>query len=91
MAALSLVLGSGGCADETRPSEEVVPNVLVTTTTGAPTSATSSTTPSATAAPRTSNLCTADARRGPKGQLYGRDPNQGCKFVDERGQVLPGQ
>jgi hypothetical protein len=36
-------------------------------------------------------FCSADGRLGPNGQIYGRDPNQGCKFVDESGEVLPGQ
>ena len=36
-------------------------------------------------------FCTADARLGPNGATYGRDPSQGCRFVDETGHVLPGQ
>jgi hypothetical protein len=36
-------------------------------------------------------FCTADGRLGPDGQIYGRDPNKGCRFVDENGRVLPGQ
>jgi hypothetical protein len=35
--------------------------------------------------------CTKDARSGPNGETYGRDPDQGCKFVDENGKLLPGQ
>jgi hypothetical protein len=36
-------------------------------------------------------FCTSDALLGPEGQSYGRDPDQGCKFVDEHGEVLPDQ
>jgi hypothetical protein len=39
----------------------------------------------------TDKPCTADGRLGPNGQMYGRDPNHECKFVDEHGNVLPGQ
>jgi hypothetical protein len=36
-------------------------------------------------------FCTADGLIGPAGNVYGRDIHQGCKFVDENGDVLPGQ
>lgn len=36
-------------------------------------------------------FCTADGMLGPNGETYGRDPNQGCKFVDDDGNVLPDQ
>lgn len=36
-------------------------------------------------------FCTADGMLGPDGEVYGRDPDQDCKFVDEDGRVLPGQ
>lgn len=36
-------------------------------------------------------FCPADGRLGPDGQVYGRDPDKDCKFVDENGRVLPGQ
>jgi len=36
-------------------------------------------------------FCTAEGRIGPEGQVYGRDPGHECKFVDEHGNVLPGQ
>jgi hypothetical protein len=39
----------------------------------------------------TSTFCTADGRLGPNGETFGRDPAQGCKFVDLDGNVLPGQ
>jgi hypothetical protein len=39
----------------------------------------------------TSTFCTAEARIGPNGEMYGRDPGKGCKFVDADGNVLPGQ
>jgi len=35
--------------------------------------------------------CTDDQMVGPDGQRYGRDPSQGCKFVDDDGDVVPGQ
>ena len=35
--------------------------------------------------------CTAEGRIGQNGQTYGRDPDHDCKFVDEHGNVLPGQ
>ena len=35
--------------------------------------------------------CKWDTRAGPEGQSYGRDPDQDCKFVDDDGNVLPGQ
>jgi hypothetical protein len=91
VAALGLILGAGACTGENRTSGATVPSVLVTTTTGTPVPTASPTTPPSTASQGTSNLCTADARRGPNGQLYVRDPNQECKFVDERGEVLPDQ
>lgn len=34
-------------------------------------------------------FCTAEGRIGPNGEIYGRDPTQGCQFVDEDGNVLP--
>ena len=37
------------------------------------------------------SACNLDARTGPNGETYGRDPDQGCKFVDENGKVLPDQ
>ena len=36
-------------------------------------------------------FCTAEGRLGPNGQVYGRDAAHDCKFVDEHGNVLPGQ
>lgn len=36
-------------------------------------------------------FCTAEGRIGPNGEMYGRDVNQGCKFVDDDGNVLPDQ
>ena len=36
-------------------------------------------------------FCTAEALLGPDGETYGRDPEQGCRFVDLDGNVLPGQ
>lgn len=36
-------------------------------------------------------FCTAEGLIGENGQIYGRDPAQGCQFVDENGDVLPGQ
>jgi hypothetical protein len=41
--------------------------------------------------PGPTRMCTADGLVGPNGTIYGRDFRQGCKFVDERGRVLPGQ
>lgn len=35
--------------------------------------------------------CTDDLMIGPDGQRYGRDPTQGCKFVDDNGNVVSGQ
>lgn len=32
--------------------------------------------------------CTDDGLAGPDGQVYGRDPNQDCQFVDENGDVV---
>ena len=40
---------------------------------------------------REERFCTADARRGPNGEFYVRDPDQGCKFVDRHGRVVPDQ
>lgn len=34
--------------------------------------------------------CTSDARLGPNGQSYGRDPERNCHFVDEQGNDLGG-
>ncbi len=34
--------------------------------------------------------CTADGLQGPNGEVYGRDPDQGCRFVDQHGNVVPG-
>lgn len=34
--------------------------------------------------------CTADARLGPNGQTYGRDPERKCHFIDENGNDLGG-
>jgi hypothetical protein len=36
-------------------------------------------------------FCTLDGMATADGRVYGRDPNQDCKFVDEDGRVLPGQ
>lgn len=36
-------------------------------------------------------FCTADARIGPSGETYGRSAAHDCKFVDDKGNVLPGQ
>jgi hypothetical protein len=36
-------------------------------------------------------FCTTEGLIGPNGHIYGRDPNHGCKFVDENGKDLPGQ
>lgn len=40
-----------------------------------------------------STFCTADGYLGPNGEMmpYTRDHNQGCKWVDEDGDLLPGQ
>lgn len=60
--------------------------------TGTATTEPSTTTPTtADDDPVRRGFCTADGRIGPDGQTYGRDPRQGCKFVDENGQVLPDQ
>jgi len=40
---------------------------------------------------RSDRACTSDGLMGPNGQTYGRDPNHDCKFVDEHGNVVPGQ
>lgn len=34
-------------------------------------------------------FCTAEGMIGDNGQIYGRDPNQGCEFVDENGKIVP--
>lgn len=34
--------------------------------------------------------CSADARLGPDGQSYGRDPERTCHFIDENGNDLGG-
>lgn len=34
--------------------------------------------------------CTTDARMGPNGEIYGRDPDRNCHFVDEQGNDLGG-
>lgn len=36
-------------------------------------------------------FCTADGRIGPSGEIYGRSASHDCKFVDDEGNVLPGQ
>jgi hypothetical protein len=41
--------------------------------------------------PAEETFCKADGRLGPNGEVYGRDPDQGCRFVDADGDVLPGQ
>jgi len=41
--------------------------------------------------PASRGFCTTDQLIGPEGKRYGRDPGQGCKFVDEDGKVLPDQ
>lgn len=56
---------------------------LVVTTTTTPTSA-----PERGA---TRSFCTTDQLIGPDGERYGRAPDQGCKFVDEDGKVVPDQ
>lgn len=91
--AIGLVPVLGGCGSDARPLDEVVPHAPVTTTRAKPvaTNSVSTTTPPTTASDPTRRFCTTDSRRGPNGKFYGRDPNQGCKFVDEQGQVLPDQ
>ena len=49
------------------------------------------TTTTAPEPPASRGFCTTDQLIGPEGQRYGRDPDQGCKFVDEDGKVLPDQ
>lgn len=34
------------------------------------------------------NSCPSDGLTGPGGTLYGRDPDKGCKFVDEDGNTI---
>ncbi len=34
-------------------------------------------------------FCTAEGMIGDNGQIYGRDPNQSCEFVDENGKIVP--
>lgn len=36
-------------------------------------------------------VCELDGLSGPNGEVYHRDPNQDCTFVDLDGNVLPGQ
>lgn len=36
-------------------------------------------------------FCTAEGLVGPNGQIYGRSNEHDCRFVDEDGNVLPGQ
>ena len=36
-------------------------------------------------------FCTADGLIGDDGEIYGRDPDQGCRFVDQFGRVLSGE
>ena len=40
-----------------------------------------------------STFCTTEGMLGPNGELmpYSRDGSQGCKWVDEDGDLLPGQ
>ena len=35
--------------------------------------------------------CKLDARTGPNGEVYGRSGEHDCQFVDDEGNVLPGQ
>ena len=88
--AMGLVPVLGACGSDAQPHDEVVP---VTTTMAKPvtTAIVSTTAPPTSTSDGTRRFCTTDARRGRNGELYGRDPNQGCKFVDDRGQVLPDQ
>ena len=42
--------------------------------------------------PAEETFCTMEGRVDPvTGEIYGRDPGQGCRFVDADGNVLPGQ
>jgi hypothetical protein len=87
---MGLVLVLGACGGDARPHGDAVP---VTTTMAQPVATTSVTTtaPPTSTSEGTRRFCTTDARRGPNGESYGRDPNQGCRFVDDQGHVLPDQ
>lgn len=74
--AATLAIGAVGCGDDTNDNK--VP-------------AAGSSAGSSSASNSEAIVCTADARIGPDGKLYGRDPAHECKFVDDHGNELPGQ